>query len=105
MRRLLPLLMLCGALAGCAHAAGTDATTAATTWVDPSGSASPSPAPSAGVSDPAGPSASTSPAPGPSTTAAPRPTATTGGGLAQQLLGQVNQLRAANGRRAYTLSS
>ncbi len=110
MRRLVPLLLLCAALTGCGHAAGPDATTAAATnWGEPSGSALPSapaspadPAPSGSASTPAGASVPASPAP---STTAPQPTPTSASGLVQQLLAQVNQLRASNGLRAYTLST
>jgi uncharacterized protein YkwD len=113
MRRLLPLLVLSAALAvsaGCAQTANPkNASAAIPNWVEPS-SAAPSTDPSAGV--PYGdPSASASPsapasAPAPkasgSTKAGPPPA---GSGLVQQLLAQVNQLRASHGLPAYKLSN
>lgn len=113
MRRLVPLLACCAALAagtGCARTAGPDAVpAAAANWVDPSPASAATGAPTAGSpttqDSPSVPPTSRSPAPGPQpTTAAPTPVPTDGG-LAQQLLAQVNQLRAMNGLRPYTLST
>ena len=108
MRRLLPLLVLGVALAvtgGCAQPSGT-----APNWVQPV-AADASTAPT----DPAStdPSAASSPSGTPSPAAAPNSTAPSkknppppaGSGLVQQLLAQVNQLRAQNGLPPYKLSS
>jgi uncharacterized protein YkwD len=111
MRRLVPLLVCCATLAvgaGCARTAGSDAVpAAATNWGDPSAPVpaspttdSPSPVPTAAAST--SPPAAPKPQP---TTAAPTPTGGSAAGPAQQLLAQVNQLRAANGLRPYTLST
>jgi uncharacterized protein YkwD len=114
MRRLLPLLVLSAALAvsaGCASTANpTKASAAIPNWVDPSGAA-PSTDPSAGVpsGDPSASAsgsapASTRPTPkaGGSTKPAPPPA---GSGLVQQLLAQVNDLRASHGLPPYKLSN
>jgi uncharacterized protein YkwD len=110
MRRLLPLFVMCGALAvsgGCAASAGTGAN-----WVQPAAAdASTGPSDPAGPADPTG-SGSPSTAASPSAAATPKPTPTkknppppAGSGLVQQLLAQVNQLRAQNGLRPYKLSN
>src|SRR2546421_1599270 len=112
MRRLLPLLVLFAALvvsAGCASTASrTNASATVPNWVEPSstvdGSAAPSTDPSAAGSPwesaspptPATPKANGNPKP------APPPA---GSGLVQQLLAQVNGLRASHGLPAYKLSN
>jgi len=110
MRRLLPLFVLCGALAasgGCAASAGTGTPN----WVQPV-AADASAAPS-DPANPADPSAGSSPSTPASPSATPQSTAPSkknppppaGSGLVQQLLAQVNQLRAQNGLPPYKLSS
>src|SRR5690242_11698216 len=101
MRRLLPLFVLCGALAvsgGCAASAGTGtpnwvqpvAANGSTTPSDPSGSTDPN----AGSGPSAAPS-SAAPAPPKATpTKQNPPPPPAGSGPVQQLLAQVNQLRA-----------
>jgi uncharacterized protein YkwD len=115
MRRLLPLLVLSAAIAvsgGCASTASPKNVSAAIpNWVEPStGSAAPSTDPSgSGYGNPsasASASAPASKAPAPkasgSTKPAPPPA---GSGLVQQLLAQVNELRASHGLPAYKLSN
>ena len=124
MRRLLPLLLLCGALAvsaGCARTVYNSGRAATVSdWVDPAGgtgaSTSPgtagsaSPSPAAASPTPSG----TPPTPqaanpvrkaSPSTTPTPTSSTSAGSGLAQQVLAQINQLRAANGLPAYKLAT
>src|SRR2546421_596936 len=113
MRRLLPLLVLSAALAvsaGCARTTSVTNTSAAVpNWVDPSAAApstdpstpgygdpSASPSGSASASTPSAPKASSSTKP------APPPA---GSGLVQQLLAQINQLRASHGLPPYKLSN
>ena len=104
MRRLVPLLALCAALAACTH--GAAPSPAAADTVDPSGGVSP---PASAVDSPASSptaAAPTSPSPSPrATSAAPKPTTASNTSVAQQLLAQVNQLRAASGLRPYTMAA
>jgi uncharacterized protein YkwD len=110
MRRLLPLLVLSTALAitgGCARPAPG----AAANWVAPvaaDASTAPTDGASASASDAPNPSTAPSPAATPTTKpkTAPKPAPPpAGSGLVQQLLAQVNQLRATNGLPPYKLSS
>jgi uncharacterized protein YkwD len=110
MRRLLPLLVLGVALAaagGCAQSPGT-----APNWVQPvaaDASTAPIDPASADPSAASGPSATPTPAATPTTpNATPKqnpPPPAAGSGLVQQLLAQVNQLRAQNGLPPYKLSN
>jgi uncharacterized protein YkwD len=112
MRRLLPLLLLGTTVALAAGCAQNAQTTGAASWVQPaaavdgatpSGSADPSANPSA---DPSAPAASPSATPSKPGTA-PKPPAPppAGSGLVQQLLAQVNALRADHGLPPYKLSN
>jgi uncharacterized protein YkwD len=117
MRRHVPLLVLGTALAaiavsavsaGCASTAGrTDASAAIATWVEPPAVDSQAPmASDPPTAPPASPSTAPSAAPKPTKPAAPNPApAPAGSTLVQQLLAQVNQLRATNGLPAYKLSA
>ena len=108
MRRLLPLLVLGVALAvtgGCAQASGT-----APNWVQPAAadaSTAPTDPASTDPSAASGPSTTPSPTAAAKSPAAPKknPPPPAGSGLVQQLLAQVNQLRAQNGLPPYKLSS
>jgi uncharacterized protein YkwD len=114
MRRLLPLLVLFAALivsAGCASTASrTNASATVPNWVEPSStvdgsaasSADPSAAPSSDPSPSASPSAAQTPKANGTTKPAPPPA---GSGLVQQLLAQVNELRASHGLPPYKLSN
>ncbi len=109
MRRLVPLLVLSAALAvtaGCATATPGGVPN----WIQPAAddtSTAPSDGPSASASDAASASATPTPAATPTKPhATPKPTTPpAGSGLVQQLLAQVNQLRAQNGLPPYKLSN
>ncbi len=115
MRRLVPLLILGTTLAltgGCAAAAHTTSSAAVIpNWVEPSGANASASGSASASADPTGtapasPSAPASPTPPARPSPSPKPPAPppAGSGLVQQLLAQVNELRANHGLPPYKLS-